>query len=126
MAEAALYVVFVCGQALYVLKRMSFAVRAPENPIKRRREYLYRNWDVIVIRGLLELPIFLAWWNGQLGTYITNHTGWTIPAFLQAGPVSAFILGYFSDAMLDWGMTSKFMPDFFKRGIPPLNGRPVP
>jgi hypothetical protein len=122
--EGFLYFVFFCGQMLYVLKRMSYAIRSPLNPVSKRRDYLHKNWDVLLIRTVLDGVLFVFWQHGQLATYITNHTTYTMPEFLQSGPTAAGLLGYFSDAMADWFLTLKFMPDFLKRVVPmvPANG----
>src|SRR5258708_37964665 len=97
-ADFAYYAAFLSGQGLFVLKRAASAIRSKTNPIKSRRAYAYANWDILLIRASLELPIFWIYRHESIGT-VAGWMGLNLPvAFsLPVNPLVAVMIGYLSD-----------------------------
>lgn len=104
-----LYIPFLLGQLLYVMKRAGFSMRAGR--AKTRRAYLYQNWDVLGFRAGLEIVIFSLARHlsfGQIiGFFHIDLSSFTSLAFLNKpidSPVAIFFLGIASDGLVDWAV----------------------
>jgi|HubBroStandDraft_6_1064221.scaffolds.fasta_scaffold1500834_1 hypothetical protein len=117
IADLILYIPFLLGQWLFILKRMGMAVRSKTNPIRTRREYLYRNWDLLTVRMALELGIFYMWRYNDLTGFINNHSSIHIDYVIPQGKIVALLLGYCADSGLDWILT---VIPFFQKMFPDL------
>lgn len=106
-----LYGFFAAGQALHVLRRASAAIQSAKNPIKSRREYVSKFWDVLLIRGVFAGCAFWGWFSHP--DLFVKLTGYDIQ--MPAGPVAALLFGLCSDLVLDW--VSQKLP-WLKREIP--------
>jgi hypothetical protein len=122
--ESVLYLAFFAGQCLYVLKRLSYAIRSTSNPIPTRRAYITRNWDLLFLRLVLGWVVFVLWEHMDLTGMIASHWNVVVPPLLAQSPFAGLMLGYSSDSMVDWALSSKRMPEWIRRVIPviPLNG----
>lgn len=124
-----LWIFFVLGQLLYVLKRAGMSMRSGR--IKKRRDYVFSNWDVLVIRMACELPIYWFIRHISIGA-MASIIGWNLPSWVPAdvlnSPVAIFFVGLGADVLLDWISVSSKLPDalkkFIKETVPPvpLNG----
>lgn len=113
---------FFSGQCLFILKRMGLAVRSPLNAMKSRRQYLKQNWDILLIRTVIEfIAVYFPYQHSNLfETYLPKW--WAV---IPASWVVPMALGYLADSMLDWilGKDKIFgvpIPDFIKETIPQL------
>jgi hypothetical protein len=120
------WLAFAAGQSLFMLKRTALAIRSPMNSMGSRTEYLKLNWDVLLIRSALEFAfIFYPYRHVPLASLL-SFTGWNIPFAIPQSAVTVFILGFFSDAMMDWAaMQDKLfgkipVPSWIKETIPQL------
>ena len=115
-----LWLCFFAGQCFFMLKRSGYAIRSKLNPIKSRRQYIYQNWDILLIRiGIEMVAIYYPWRHGDLPA-IFAHFGWTVPFTIPKGGMAAAGLGYLSDSGLDWlGSWSK-APVWLRENIPQL------
>jgi len=103
-----LYIPFLAGQGVYILKRAGFSMRAGR--AKTRRQYVYQNWDIIAFRSVLEfLFIFMPVRHYSpaqlLGVFHIDITGVSWLSFMQnavSSPWSLLGLGIGSDGMFDW------------------------
>jgi hypothetical protein len=122
LQEAVLYAAFLAGMALFILKRAAGAIRSKVNPISSRRQYLLINWDLLLIRAGLELPLYWIFSHYDLST-ILKYVGlaWEFPFKVPVNPITAFIVGYQADSMLDWISLWKKAPDFIRENIPQVN-----
>lgn len=120
------YLPFLCGQALFLLKRVGLAIRSPLNCLKSRREYLYINWDILVYRAGLEfILIYFPYRHQDVVSGWLASFGWHLPFQLPQAAILFVMLGLMSDYMLDWiaghdkvfGMT---IPKFLKEQIPQI------
>lgn len=113
-----LYIPFIIGQALFVLKRASMAFRSPTNPTKSRWAYVTANFDILLIRAALELA-FVYYPFRHFGiAWIVGFLGWHPAVPIQGGAVTSFALGYLSDSILDWIGTQSWVPSWLKENIP--------
>lgn len=98
-----LVMLFLLGQALYILKRAAMAIRSPLNPATSRRSFLARNWDVILIRVGAAQTGFWLWISYPDGlSRIAQVAGVHLDLTIPAKPVVALVSGVCSDAILDW------------------------
>jgi hypothetical protein len=114
------YLAFLGGQLLFVLKRAASAIRSKTNPIASRRAFLYANWDVLLIRCVIELPIYFAFRHYDSNLLLKIFTSWQVPSWLHVpdGPIPIFTLGFVADSMLDWFGASAKAPSWLKETIP--------
>lgn len=119
-----LYLAFFAGQALTVLRRAGIAMRSPTNPVLRRRDYVKNNWDLLLIRTLIEIPFFWAWRHAELQDIFALF-GKRVPFEIPQGTIAAFAWGFFADSTLDWLSTVQKIgpwpvPSWLKSNIPSL------
>jgi hypothetical protein len=121
------YAAFLFGQYLFLLKRAGSAIRSPNTNITTRRQYFYLNWDVALIRGVIEGLIFWACQHYGISSLI-GLWGWSLPAWLVL-PQNFIVylpLGYTADSILDWISMSPKLPAFLRswlsENVPKLNG----
>lgn len=132
MGDIGLYLCFLCGQFLFILKRSASAIRNPANPIKTRRAFIYVNWDVLSIRAAIEgLVVFYPWRHIGLATilswfHIDASTGWLsvlVSNGEASGAIAAIALGYAADSTLDaisqWSKLPAWVAKWMKENIPP-------
>jgi len=116
---------FLAGQWLFLLKRMALAVRSPMNALKTRREYIYANWDILLIRTALEFAAFYYPYRHVDVNALVAKLGWPMPFKIPQAAVVAFGLGFIADFLLDWlTMQDKIlgipMPAWLKETVPQL------
>ena len=118
--QALLWVLFLAGQVLHILKRAEFAVRSVANPTKSRLDFLRRNWMAVAVRVALGAAVFafLATDKVPLGQLLTL-VGITVSAPIPLGYGASFVYGYCADSVLDW--LCEKVPRLGKE-IPPFNG----
>ncbi len=126
VSDAALYAAFFAGALLFVLKRAAMAVRSKTNPIASRREYLARNWDVLLVRMGLGLPLFWVWVHYDLTDLIKAQIGVSLPFDVKVGAMSSFMFGFLADSVLDWLATWENLPAWIRKEIPERNSGGTP
>jgi hypothetical protein len=119
-----LYICFIAGQLLFILRRAGLAIRSLTNPIKTRRQFLYENWDKLLVRALAgAVLIYFPWRHISLITilgwlHIDASIGW-LAVLVGSGEASGIVataaLGYASDSLLDWLSISPKIPDWLRR-----------
>jgi hypothetical protein len=132
IGDIGLWACFVLGQLLFVLKRAASAIRNPANPIKTRKDFIWKNWDVLSIRAAIEcLVVFYPWRHIALATilswfHIDASSGWLseiISTGGASGPIAAIALGYASDSTLDalsqWSKLPAWLARWMRENIPP-------
>jgi hypothetical protein len=119
-----LWVAFMAGQLLNVLKQAAMAIRNPHNPVKTRRDYVYRNWDILVLRGAVGVLLFWTYktWPDGL-TMLLAHFGVQFNLNLPLIPPVALGLGLASDFCLDWVAVK--LP-FLQKDLPRIDTPPDP
>ncbi len=133
--DVLLYVCFVAGQWLFILKRAGSAIRNPNKLITTRRMFLYHNWDVLTVRAFLEIAFIFYPVRHFTFAQITGFFGWTPSNSLlntvPDSPVSLFVLGYAADSLIDWLSVNPKLPafvrNFIQENVPDLpngNGGP--
>lgn len=106
--DVLLYVPFLFGQLIYIMKRAGFSMRAGRAPT--RWQYVYRNWDILAFRSVLEflliyLPIRHYSPAQFLGLFHVDLGGVSWLTFLQnpvASPWSCLGAGIGADGLFDW------------------------
>jgi hypothetical protein len=127
LQDIALYLVFLAGQSLYIVKRAGFSVRAGR--AKSRRDYLVRNWDILLFRTVLEFIVvymparhyspgdLLRIFHVDIGGFESlaklNSPIDSAEAFLGIGIASD---GLF-DWLVDWASRSSKVPDAIKKWL---------
>jgi hypothetical protein len=108
LADVLLYLPFLAGQLVYIMKRAGFSMRAGR--AATRMEYIHRNWDILGFRSVLEFILIymparhLA--PAQILSLVhINADSFTSLPFLSSpmsGPVSLLALGIAADGLFDW------------------------
>ena len=113
---------FFLGQCLFILKRSGLAVRSPLNAMKSRRQYIAQNWDILLIRTVLEfIVVYFPYRHaGLFATYLPKW--WNL---IPSSWVLSLALGFLSDSLMDWiaGQDKVLgipVPSFIKETIPQL------
>jgi hypothetical protein len=106
---------YLAGQLLHDLKRADIAAR--KNHGVTKLAFLEANWVILVVRGMLELPLFWVWRHYDVAPLVAKF-GYTVPFNIPVNPVSAFLFGFFADSLLDWISTSSKAPAWLKSEIP--------
>jgi len=113
---------FFLGQCLFILKRSGLAVRSPLNGMKSKRQYVYQNWDILLIRAVLEfIIVYFPYRHSSLfATYLPKWFN-----LIPGSWVIVLALGFLSDSLMDWlaGKDKVFgvpVPGFIKETIPQL------
>ena len=105
-----LYLPFLAGQLLYILKRAGFSMRAGR--AKTRRAYVYQNWDILLFRSVLEfilvfMPVRHYSPSQILEIFHVDLSGFPTLAFLStpvSSPVSLLGIGIGADGLFDWAV----------------------
>lgn len=125
-APAALsYAVFFVGQCLWVLVCAAAAIRSQHNPIKTRRAYLVLNWDILLVRFVLEIGFFTLWTRFSMNDLL-KMTGqaWTFPFSGNGGLTAILMVGFASDSLLGavshWDRLPGFARTWIAERIPQL------
>ena len=101
-AALELWIFFIVGQLINILKRAGFAVRGP-NAVASRKQYLLLNWDVLLVRGVVGAVIFWTWASyPNLLTQVAKHFGYDYNLTIPVVPPVAFGFGLALDVILDW------------------------
>lgn len=116
-----LYLIFLAGQILYILKRADMAVKSKTHPVKSKGEFIADNWVPLLIRVSFESIFFWVWRHVSFAVI----TGWLhltaiIPdaaAAAYTSPWGAFALGFSADCLLDWASTSPKVPQVIRNWI---------
>jgi len=118
--EALCYLLFLVGQAIFVLKLSDTAARG-NNGVKTRRHYLELNWVTLIVRVFVfELLGFFAWTHQPVLVNENWYPSWAPHWALPQYAALFIFLGYCSDSALDWISTSPRVPSIIKAQIPPL------
>jgi hypothetical protein len=130
--DIAYYLLFFLGQMLFLLKRAGSAIRNSNTAIHTRRDYFYNNWDVILIRAVIELVVI--YWPLRHFTIeqvlAVFNINWDSPLLNTAlnSSVGFFVCGYAADSLLDWLSVSPKLPQFLRdwihENVPVQNGTP--
>lgn len=130
-----LYIPFLIGQMLYILKRAGFSMRAGR--ATTRRAYFYQNWDILIFRGGITLLIYGAARHYALGDLLRlfhvdlSGVGWFTALNTPINsPLAFFGLGIGADSLVDWGVdwasrdTNTKVPAWIKtwlrENVPPI------
>lgn len=129
-----LYLVFLLGQLIYMMKRAGFSMRAGRAPSRWR--YITNNWDILTFRTVLEfivvyVPIRHYSPNQILGIFHIDLSNISWLWFLNtsvSSPISVLAAGIGSDGIfdwfVDWASRSPRVPDAIKKWlseeIPPM------
>ncbi|MGA2475559.1 MAG: hypothetical protein ABSF73_02955 [Terriglobia bacterium] len=96
MTNLFLYMAFVGGQILHLLKRASQAARSTTNHYTIL-SYKF-SWPVFLVRGALNLVLFSLWLHSP---WILSFLGLTVPTAFPETKAVAFGVGYFADSFLE-------------------------
>ncbi len=100
---AAIWVLYLLGQFVHMLKRAGMAVRSKSNRIRSRIEFIAFNWDALLVRVVLCAGLFwVLLTNPRSLTRILNLLGSDLTADVSIDFGTALIFGYFADSVLDW------------------------
>lgn len=134
-----LYLPFLAGQLLYILKRAGFSMRAGRAP--SRWKYICQNWDILLFRSVLEfififVPVRHFTPDQLLSFFHIDLSGIEALNFLQnpvSSPVSLLFAGIAADGVMDWLVDwasrsdNKRIPGIFKKwlseNVSQLNGK---
>lgn len=139
LQDLLLYITFLGGQLIYIMKRAGFSMRAGRAPT--RRAYVYQNWDIIAFRSVLEfIIVFMPFRHLSpdqiIGLLHIDLSGVSWLSFLQTpleSPVGFLGLGIASDGLfdwfVDWASRSPKVPqavrNWLTENVPPMaNGGP--
>jgi hypothetical protein len=122
------YGCYLLGQFLFLLKRAHSALANKSTAVTSIGSYFKYSWAPIVIRVLLEAPLFyvLRHYPAAL-TYLVGMWGLTIPASvsLPNNPITSFLAGYAVDSLVDWASVSPKVPavirGWLKENVPTLD-----
>lgn len=122
------WLVFALGQLLFLLKRADLAKRSPLNGVRSIGQFFGQNWITLLFRSALEFvfpfyvyrhtdPAVLSSWIAKVGV--------NIPFRIPQSLVVAFLLGLFSDMLMDWlamqdSVAGIKIPSWLKENIPQL------
>ncbi len=123
---AAVWLLYLLGQFVHMLKRAGMAVRSKSNRIRSRFEFIAFNWDALLIRVVLCAGLFWVLLTNPRGlTRILSLLGSDLTVDVSVDLGTALIFGYFADSVLDW-MVSKI--PFLQKELPEWNepGNPSP
>lgn len=120
-----LWICFILGQLLYILKRAYYSVNGPNTPVTEKintyKMFLISYWIPLFVRGVLGVFIFwVVMFYPDLFTKITQYLGLNINLTIPKVPPVAFLLGLGSDFILDW-IVSKV--PFLQGTIPDVGGK---
>lgn len=134
LEDLLLYIPFLFGQLIYIMKRAGFSVRAGRSP--SRWKYITLNWDIILFRTVLEfLLVFMPARHYSPSQILSlfhidiGNVSWlsffnnpmSSPASLLAAGIAAD--GIF-DWIVDWASRSPKVPQAIKNwlteNVPPL------
>ena len=127
LEDILLYIPFLVGQGIYIMKRAGFSMRAGR--AKTRRQYVYQNWDILAFRSVLEfLTIYMPIRHYSpaqvLGVFHIDVTGVSWLDFMQnavSSPWSLLGAGIAADGLfdwlVDWASRSPKVPDAVKNWL---------
>lgn len=133
LEDMLLYIPFFVGQCLYILKRAGFSMRAGR--ATSRWDYVYRNWDILLFRSVLELivvfmPVRHFTPAQLLGLFHIDLSGVSWLSFLNnplSSPISLLAAGIAADGVFDWLVdwasrstkVPQFIKDWLTENVPP-------
>jgi len=116
---AAIWLLFLLGQFVHVLKRAGMALRG-KNGITSRGQYVAHYWDGLLIRLVLSCGLFLILLKNPKGLVtLLGKFGITGVGDISVDVGTALVLGYCMDSVLDW-LVMKIPA--LGRELPPVNG----
>ena len=119
-----IWLFYLLGQLLHVLKRASMAIRSKSNSLRSRAAYIAFCWDALLVRLVLCAGLFAALLtNPRAVTKLLSGLGVSISADIPMDPGTALIFGYFADSVLDW-LVSKI--PMLQKDLPAWNGPNFP
>jgi len=114
---AALWLLYLVGQAISILGRASTSASSQFTPWNSVREYVKWHWPALVFHVFACTMGFLLWWNNEafFEALLSNQLGVNlgIQKSIPLTPATAGIYGLLSDVLLDWACAK----------VPFLNGR---
>ncbi|MBI1750474.1 MAG: hypothetical protein HY234_03650 [Acidobacteria bacterium] len=121
---AVIWMLYLLGQFVHILKRAGMAVRSKRNSIHSRIVFIAFYWDALLVRIVLCAGLFWVLQTNPRGlTNLFALLGVNIGADISVDLGSALIFGYFADSVLDW-LVSKI--PILQKELPALNGSSHP
>lgn len=116
------FAVFLLGQATHLLMVTGTALRAGQ--IISRKQYVYLNWDMLLVRTVLEAAIYWIYRHWEvvtpiLGPYLQNIL--LLKSFGKSTPqvwIVFLLLGYIADSLLNYVANLPGMPALLKTDFP--------
>jgi hypothetical protein len=101
-ANLLLWLFFVLGQLLYILKRAYFSVQGPDHDVNSYAEFVRKYWASLLFRAASGAALFWVFaFYPDLFTKLVGYVGLNINLTLPTVPPVAFFLGLTSDVALD-------------------------
>lgn len=121
-----LWLWFLIGMSLYMLKRAYFLVKGPNPVATTYTQFVQVCWIPLLIRAAFDSGIFWACFTPQLVSAGLEYMGWTsfawaVSVITQFG-VCALFFGYSADSIVDFVITK--VP--FIRDVLPQMPAPLP
>jgi hypothetical protein len=121
-----LWLWFIIGMLLYMLKRAYYLVTGPNPVASTYKQFVQRCWIPLLVRGIIDSVFFWICFNPELTAKGLNYLGWTTFAWV-AGTItqfapSSFLFGHTIDSFVDTAVSK--VPGF-KDWLPQMPG-PLP
>lgn len=103
--------IFLVGICLFFLAKSGALMR--QGKLKTRREFLYENWDSMLIRVcVFDSMVFWGWRHVDFQAVLKNYH---ISPLVPIAPwfnswIAALVVGFFSDAIVAWALSSSLIP----------------
>jgi hypothetical protein len=120
-----LWLWFLVGMGLYMLKRAYYLVTGP-NPIANTYgQFIQRCWIPLLVRSFLDGCIFWACFTPQLLSKGLDYMGWTnfswVVAMVTQFAVCAALFGHTVDSLMDFAVSKiPGIKDWLPQMPPPL------
>lgn len=119
------WLAFALGQALFLLKRADLAAKSPLNGVRTKRNFFYLNWVTIIYRSAVEFVFPFYVFRHVDPNVLMAGMSWHLPFSIPQNGVFFFVLGLFSDLIMDWAAMQKSVmgipvPSWLKENIPQL------
>jgi hypothetical protein len=117
------FLVFLVGQALHLLMVTGLNLRAGQ--ITSRKQYVYLNWDMLIVRTALEAVFYWIYRHWEvvapiLGPLINNiPVVKNLPKTAPQAWIVFLLLGFIADSLLNYVANLPGMPALIKTDFPP-------
>ena len=119
--NAHLWVLFVAGHGLHVLKRASLSAQSNLSGTKSVSEWIRTNALALVIRLFVNSAAFSYWIaHPSAATHAIASAGFPVNLTLEPGHATAALFGLSGDSMMDWAAAK--VP-FLQKEIPAVDSR---